>query len=106
MMIDVDKPARGPAGGTRLARRAVAAVVVVVTVWLSDLLAFGLGYVTSPGAERLREMTPGLLTSAAVGVLGIAATLAVLRRRVVSPWLLLGLLPAVLAVLTHGGLVG
>ncbi len=52
------------------------------------------------------DMTPGLVTSAGVGVAGVAAVLALLRRRVVSPWLCFGVVPAVLGTLSHGGVVG
>ncbi len=106
-MIGADEHVREPRDSRPGMRRAVATVVVAAaTIWLSNVLAFGFMYSTPPGAQRLRDMTPGLVASAGLGVLGVAVGLALLKRRLLSPWLTLGVVPAVLATLDHAGVVG
>ncbi len=106
-MTNAGGPARERTRSSPGVPRAVTAGLVVVAMgWLSTVVAFGFMYSTPVGTERLSAMTPGLLTSACLGLAGMAAGSALLRRRVLSPWLELGVLPAGLAALVHAGVVG
>jgi hypothetical protein len=87
-------------------RRGAAALVLLVATPLALLNAFGLGYFSEAGPERLREMLPGLLVASAWGVGAVAAALGLLGQRVLSPWLGVGLLPAALAAVNHAGVTG
>ena len=74
-------------------------VLTVLTISIVFHLAGGLAfaaYYTDPEAPSSRI---GLLViAAAMGCLAIGAVLAIHRRRLLTPWLALGLLPSLLGV--------
>jgi hypothetical protein len=87
-------------------RVVLALVAVSVGAVLALISASGVAYVEPQGAARLREVAPALLASVVVGVTTVAIALALIRRSVFTPWLLLGALPAAVLSLNHGGFVG
>jgi ABC-type phosphate transport system auxiliary subunit len=89
----------------RAAAGLLAATVLVVTAILALIAAFGVAYLAEPGPARVQEAAPALGASVVIGSLGVATALALLRRSVLSPWLLVGLLPASAATMSHLGLL-
>ena len=90
-------------GVSAAARIGLALGVLAAAGWLCWIYAFGIAYFTETGEQRLRDMTPGIIASAVLGLVAVAVALAILRRRVLSPWLLAGLIPALIAVPAHLG---
>lgn len=83
------------------------AASLALGVYLSGALglASGLGSAHEVGLDRLREHAVLLLLSGGVGVYGMSTFLLLTRRRVWSPWLLLGLLPGSAVALLHAGVI-
>ena len=80
---------------SRVQRTVMSALVVTTILHLSAGLVIAAMFLDDPrpGAEI------GLnVIAAAFGVLAVAAGLAIHRKRVLSPWLLLGLLPGIVGV--------
>lgn len=80
---------------SRVQRTVMSALVVTTILHLSAGLVIAAVFLDDPrpGAEI------GLnVIAAAFGVLAVAAGLAIHRKRVLSPWLLLGLLPGIVGV--------
>jgi hypothetical protein len=88
------------------ARTLLAVAVMVAGGLLSLVSASGVAYSEPQGAARLQEVSPALAVSVAVGVTTVAVALVLLRRRVMSPWLSVGALPAAVLVLNHSGVIG
>jgi hypothetical protein len=80
-----------------------AAVVLSVGLWLAVMLAAGFYYTSEPGADRLREMASGLLSSVVVGVTATAVARRLTGRPLLSAWALLGVLPAAILAAGHAG---
>lgn len=79
----------------RVQRRVLAALTITTVLHLAAGFIIAADHVDP---SRL-DAQLGLITiGTAFGVGGIAATLAILRRRMLSAWLLLGLLPGIAAV--------
>ncbi len=73
----------------RVQKWVMSALLLVTSLIFSGGLAFLAGAAERPGAK------PGLLViSAAVGVLALVGVRVINRKSIVTPWLLLGLLPA------------
>jgi hypothetical protein len=90
-----------------LARYTVATLWLAVCMYFALALAFGLGtyYTSDVGLDRLREEAVFLVLSSGVGSYAVGTFLLLTRRTVVSPWLLLGLAPAVIGALNHLGVI-
>lgn len=68
--------------------------LVLSTLAATTILHFAVGLVVAAAVAERLDATIGLLViSAAFGVLAMVAALLIHRRRPVSPWLLLGLVP-------------
>jgi hypothetical protein len=93
---------------TAVPRLALGLVALAFLLWLAVLssFAFGTYYLTDTGTDRLRGQASNLLLACVFGVGGVAAFLAILGRRVWSPWLLLGFAPTAVASANHLGLIG
>lgn len=101
-LMDPDAPrrpsrdsARAERNLTRVQRWVMSALAVTTILHLSAGLIFAAVFLDDPrpGAEV------GLnLIAAAFGVLAVAAALGIHGRRIVSPWLVLGLLPGVVGL--------
>lgn len=96
-----------PRPSAGLVRYALASLWLAACFYLALVLAFGLGtyYMTDVGLDRLREKAFFLVLAVSVGVYGMSAFLLLTRRRVLSPWLVLGLAPAIVAALNHAGVI-
>lgn len=67
--------------------------------------AFGTYYLSDVGVGRLREQAVPLVFACGAGLGGVAAFRALTERRVLSPWLLIGLVPPVIGVFNHVGVI-
>ena len=82
----------------------MAAVIFVLLMFWAFFFASLVGYSLHPrGPQRLAEHWYLLLTSILVGAGAVTGGLLVLRRRVLSPWLALAVLPALYFALVEGG---
>lgn len=97
LMVPGQPPAPSPSShSTVIVQRWV---VTVLTITIVFHLAGGLVYTAYYIDPDLPSSRIGLLVIAAVmGCLAIAATFAIHRRRPITPWLVLGLLPSLLGV--------
>lgn len=78
------------------ARWAAALAVAATSLYAAGVIAGLMGWSTTPpGPHQLTKAPQALLPSIALGVLGILAARLILGRRPCSPWLLLGIVPAV-----------
>jgi hypothetical protein len=103
----VESKTRSDRSTPGLGRRAVALAVLAACLfyaWLASF-AFGTYYLADVGVERLREQAVGLALASVAGVGGVAAFRALTEKRVVSPWLLIGLVPPVIGALNHVGVI-
>jgi hypothetical protein len=87
-------------------RVVLALAVVAAGALLALFSASGVAYVEPQGAARLREVAPALVVSVVIGVTTVAVARTLLRRSVLTPWLLLGALPVAVLSLNHAGIVG
>ena len=95
-LMDPDNPRPAPSGSMSLSQvqKWVMSVLVVTT-----LLHLVVGLVAAAAVvddDRLDAEIGLLIIAGAFGVLGIAAALAIHQKPLLSPWLLLGLIPAAL----------
>ena len=93
-LMDPDNPRPAPSGSMSLSQvqKWVMSVLVVTTI-----LHLVVGLVAAAAVvddDRLDAEIGLLLIAGAFGVLGIGAALAIHQRPLLSPWLLLGLVPA------------
>ena len=93
-LMDPDNPRPSSSGSMSLSQvqKWVMSVLVVTTI-----LHLVVGLVVAAavvGDDRLDAEIGLLLIAGAFGVLGIAAAFAIHQRSLLSPWLLLGLVPA------------
>lgn len=90
-----------------LGRWAVAIAVLAACLIYASLASFAFGsyYLADIGEERLREQATGLVLASVAGVGGVAAFRALTERPVLSPWLLVGLVPPVTGALNHLGII-
>lgn len=100
-LLDPDNPRPAPrrTGGMTLTsvQRWVGSALAVTTVWHLALgLVLAAWYVD---ASRPVDRAGLLVIAAAFGVVGIAVGLLIHRRRVLSPWLLVGVLPGIAGAL-------
>ncbi len=81
----------------KVAARWVAALAVAAAfLYAAGVIAGLMGWSTTPpGLHQLTKAPQTLLPSIALGVLGILAARLILGRRPWSPWLLLGIVPAI-----------
>ncbi|GAA3860612.1 hypothetical protein GCM10022243_28390 [Saccharothrix violaceirubra] len=87
-------------------RRFLALVVFAFFAYWSVILAGLLGWSTTPrGPHRLTGHWHLPLLAIGAGVLGVALASRILGRRVLSPWLLLAVLPAAYFILVETGVV-
>ncbi len=84
----------------------LAGVVTFAGMTVALASAGGFMYGSEPGTGRLREVWPSLLMSVLVGLGTLAVARRLIKRRAVSPWLLLGAMPAGIWALNHAGLIG
>ncbi|MHA6799720.1 hypothetical protein [Bounagaea algeriensis] len=88
-------------------RWAVALVLVVFFMYCSMFIAGFLGWSFSPrGPHRLLESPFALPLSVFVGALGIASARRVLHYTLLTPWLLVGALPALYFGLVETAVLG
>ena len=95
-LMDPDNPRPAPSGSMSLSQvqKWVMSVLVVTTI-----LHLVVGLVAAAAVvddDRLDAEIGLLIIAGAFGVLGIAAALAIHQKPLLSPWLLLGLIPAAL----------
>ncbi|GEP38284.1 hypothetical protein NPS01_19470 [Nocardioides psychrotolerans] len=98
-LMDPDAPRRAPDPGAaarvQWVQTWVMSVLVVTTI---GHLAAGLAIFAQYVDEDARSAGIGLsVLAGAFGVIGVAAGLAIHRKSLVSPWLLLGVLPGVIS---------
>ena len=67
--------------------------------------AFGTYYLSDVGIERLQEQGIALALASVAGLGGLVAFRARTEKRVMSPWILIGLVPPVVGALNHLGIV-
>ena len=95
--------------GARLSmgRWAAALLVLAACLFYAVLASFAFGtyYLSDVGAGRLREQAVGLTFACGAGLGGVVAFRALTERRVLSPWLLIGLVPPVIGALNHLGVI-
>ena len=95
--------------GARLSmgRWAAALLVFAACLFYAVLASFAFGtyYLSDVGAGRLREQAVGLTFACGAGLGGVVAFRALTERRVLSPWLLIGLVPPVIGALNHLGVI-
>ena len=93
----------------RLSMGRWAAAVLVLAACLSYAVlasfAFGTYYLSDVGVERVREQAVALALACGSGVGGVVGFRALTERRVLSPWLLIGLVPPVVGALNHLGVI-
>ena len=89
-----------------IARRAVAALILAACLLYAFLASFAFGtyYLSDVGIERLREQAVALILASVAGVGGVVAFRALTEKRVMSPWVLIGLVPPVVGALNHLGI--
>jgi hypothetical protein len=88
--------------------RWVAAVLALAACLFYAVLAsfaFGTYYLSDVGVERLREQAVALVLACGAGLGGVVAFRKLTERRVLSPWLLIGLVPPVVGALNHLGVI-
>ena len=92
-LMDPDNPRPAPSGSMSLSQvqKWVMSVLVVTTILH---LVVGLVAAAAVVGDRLDAEIGLLLIAGAFGVLGIGAALAIHQRPLLSPWLLLGVVPA------------
>jgi hypothetical protein len=90
-----------------MGRWAAAVLVLVGGLFYAVLASFAFGtyYLSDVGVDRLREQAPALALACGAGLGGVAAFRALTERRVLSPWLLIGLVPPVVGALNHLGVI-
>lgn len=88
-----------------LVRYAVASLLLLFCLYgaLVLALAFGTYYPTDVGFDLLWAKGWFVAVGVVVGLYGSASFLGLTHRRVLSPWLLVGLLPSAFAALTYLG---
>ena len=102
------KTAETPTGAPlSIGRWAAAVLVLAVCLFYAVLASFAFGtyYLSDVGVERLREQTVALALACGAGLGGVVAFRALTERRVLSPWLLIGLVPPVIGGLNHLGVI-
>ena len=95
-LMDPDNPRPAPSGSMSLSQVQKWVMSVLVVTTLLHLVVGLVAAAAVVGDDRLDAEIGLLLIAGAFGVLGIAAALAIHQKPLLSPWLLLGLIPAAL----------
>jgi hypothetical protein len=94
-------------GGLRPAQWIVAGGCLAAGLFYAALASFAFGtyYLTDVGTGRLQEQSGSLALAGVSGVGTVAVFRGVTGKRISSPWLLAGLVPAAVGSLNHLGLI-